>query len=45
MNIEEDFAVAAACFCIANTVPSARRQRRMQVSLSVLAITIKAQTA
>ena len=23
MNIEEDFAVAAACLCIANTVPSA----------------------
>ena len=47
MNIEEDFAVAAACLCIANTVPSARRRRRhrrMQFFLSVLAITIQKQT-
>ena len=47
MNIEEDFAVAAACLCIANTVASARRRRRhrrTQVFLSVLAITIQKQT-
>ena len=39
MNIGEDFAVASACLCIANTVASARRRRRhrrMQVFLSVL---------
>ena len=48
MNIEEDFAVAAACLCIANTVPSARRRRKHRRTgrffLSVLAITIQKQT-
>ena len=47
MNIKEDFAVAAACLCIANTVPSVRRRqrhRRTQVFLSVLATTIQKQT-
>ena len=47
MNIEEDFAVAAACSCIATTVRSARRRRRhrrTQGFLSVLAITIQKQT-
>ena len=47
MNIEEDFAVAVACSCIANTVPSARRRRRnrrTQVFSYVLDITIQKQT-
>ena len=39
MNIDEDFVVAAARLCNVNTVP-----RRMQVFLSVLAITIQKQT-